>query len=96
MHEQPVSDAGLVISPRVARHCHRHRARDKCGESEERDCIAVPLAPQTIEHSAGVRIGRELLEATRPFASEIKLKSRSYVVTTFILTIAVPHVGAPR
>jgi len=40
------------------------------------------------EHSADTRIGRELLEATRPFANEIRRKSSWYVVSTFGLTIA--------
>jgi len=46
-------------------------------------------APEYVEHSEGVRIGRELLDATRPYASEIKGKSRWYVVSTFALTLAV-------
>lgn len=35
-----------------------------------------------------LRVGRELLDATRPFASEIESKSRLYVASTFALTIA--------
>jgi hypothetical protein len=34
-------------------------------------------------------MGRELLEATRPFASECKRKSRWYVISTFVLTITI-------
>jgi omega-6 fatty acid desaturase (delta-12 desaturase) len=55
--------------------------------------LSVPSAPQYTEHSAGVRMGRELLAATRPFASEIKSKSRWYVMSTFVL-MAVILAGA--
>jgi len=51
--------------------------------------LSVAPAPQYMEHSAGVRTGRELLEATRPFAGEIRRKSRWYVISTFVLTITV-------
>lgn len=40
------------------------------------------------EHSVGVRIGRELLEATRPFAKESRSKSWRLVITVFTLLIA--------
>jgi acyl-lipid omega-6 desaturase (Delta-12 desaturase) len=50
--------------------------------------LSMPAAP-IVEHSAGVRMGRELLEATRPFASEIKRKSRWSVVSTFVLTMMI-------
>jgi hypothetical protein len=51
--------------------------------------MSVPPALKYVEHSAGVRMGRELLEATRPFACEIKRKSRWYVISTFVPTITV-------
>jgi len=41
------------------------------------------------EHSAGLRVGRELLAATRPFAQESRLKSWWYVGSTFSLLILV-------
>ena len=50
---------------------------------------SIPPAPEIVEHSAGVRMERELLEATRPFASEIRRTSRWYVVSTFVLTTTV-------
>ena len=40
------------------------------------------------EHSAGIRIGKELLKATRPFAVESVSKSWWHVGSTFILMIA--------
>ncbi len=51
--------------------------------------MSAPRAPQHMGHSAGVRMGQELLEATRPFAAEIKRTSRRYVVSTFVMTITV-------
>jgi omega-6 fatty acid desaturase (delta-12 desaturase) len=67
-----------------------------CGTNEINDVnvssgieMSVPPALQYRERSAGVRMGRELLEATRPFASEIKRKSRWYVISTVVLTITV-------
>jgi acyl-lipid omega-6 desaturase (Delta-12 desaturase) len=50
--------------------------------------LSMMPAPECAEHSADTRIGRELLEATRPFANEIRRKSSWYVVSTFALTIA--------
>lgn len=41
------------------------------------------------EHSAGIRIGRELLKATKPFAAESVAESWWYVVSTFSLLILV-------
>lgn len=40
------------------------------------------------EHSAGIRIGPELLKATAPFAVETVSKSWRYVVTAFVLLAA--------
>lgn len=40
------------------------------------------------EHSAGVRFGKELLLATRPFAKESATKSWRLVISTFALLIA--------
>ena len=40
------------------------------------------------EHSAGIRIGRELVKATRPFASESRMESWWQVGSTFILMVA--------
>ena len=40
------------------------------------------------EHSAGVRLGRELFNATAPFASESTALSWWYVASTFVLMIA--------
>jgi omega-6 fatty acid desaturase (delta-12 desaturase) len=51
-----------------------------------RSAIAGSDAP---EPRVGIRMGRELLDATRPFANEIKSKSTWYVVSTFSLTIVV-------
>ena len=44
--------------------------------------------PGLPESSAGVRIGKELLEATRPFAQESVSRSWGYVISTFALMIA--------
>jgi hypothetical protein len=54
-----------------------------------RGVLSMPPAALCMEHSAGVRMGRELLEATRPFASEIKQKSQWCVVSTSVLTITI-------
>lgn len=40
------------------------------------------------EHSADVRVGRELLEATKPFVEESSAKSWWYVGSTFVLMIS--------
>jgi len=48
-----------------------------------------PLDPEFPEHSAGLRVGRELLAATIPYAQESKAKSWWHVATTFGLMIAV-------
>lgn len=40
------------------------------------------------EHSAGIRIGRELLKATVPFAAESRRKSWWYVLSTLALLLA--------
>jgi len=45
--------------------------------------------PGTSESSAGVRIGKELVQATRPFARESTARSWRYVLSTFALMIAV-------
>jgi omega-6 fatty acid desaturase (delta-12 desaturase) len=50
--------------------------------------LSMMLVLECAEHSADTRIGRELLEATRPFANEIRRRSNWYVVSTFVLTIA--------
>lgn len=48
----------------------------------------LPNDPALPEHSAGVRIGQELMKATMPFASEQASKSWWYVGSTFTLMIA--------
>ena len=45
--------------------------------------------PELPEHSEGVRIGNDLLAATKPFAQESRAKSWWHVGTTFSLLIAV-------
>jgi omega-6 fatty acid desaturase (delta-12 desaturase) len=50
---------------------------------------ANPTEPELPEHSAGLRVGRELLVATKPFAQESRKKSWWYVATTFGAMIAV-------
>lgn len=40
------------------------------------------------EHSAGLRVGRELLQATKPFVEESAAKSWWYVGSTFVLMFA--------
>lgn len=47
-----------------------------------------PEAQAIPEHSAGIRIGPELMKATAPFASESVARSWWHVSTTFILVIA--------
>lgn len=49
------------------------------------DCTGEEGAP---EHSAGLRVGRELLNATLPFAIESRSKSRRLVITVFSLLLA--------
>ena len=45
--------------------------------------------PGLPEHSAGIRIGKKLVQATRPFARESTARSWRYVISTFVLMIAV-------
>ncbi len=45
-------------------------------------------AADSLEHSAGVRVGRDLLNATQPFAQEIPGKSWRAVVIVFTLLVA--------
>lgn len=47
-----------------------------------------PQVPDLPEHSVGIRLGLDLLRATRPFANENVTKSWWYVSSTFALTIA--------
>jgi len=44
--------------------------------------------PGMAEHSAGIRMGKELIQATRPFARESVARSWRYVISTFTLMIA--------
>jgi omega-6 fatty acid desaturase (delta-12 desaturase) len=44
--------------------------------------------PGMAEHSAGIRMGKELVQATRPFARESAARSWRYVISTFTLMIA--------
>lgn len=48
----------------------------------------ITRAADTPEHSTGIRQGRELLQATRPFALETPAKSWWHVSSTFALMIA--------
>jgi omega-6 fatty acid desaturase (delta-12 desaturase) len=50
----------------------------------KRDTETPPSLP---EHSADIRMGHELLQATEPFASESSLKSWWYVISTFSLML---------
>jgi omega-6 fatty acid desaturase (delta-12 desaturase) len=54
------------------------------------DAIDQPVKPESDlpEHSADIRLGRELLQATRPFAVESTSTSWRHVITVFLLTIA--------
>ena len=47
-----------------------------------------PRGPDLPEPSAGIRVGKELVLATRPFAREYAEKSWRYVISTFVLMIA--------
>jgi hypothetical protein len=50
---------------------------------------AIPQqAADLPEHSAGIRMGKELLKATGPFAAESVPTSWRHVSTTFVLLIA--------
>jgi omega-6 fatty acid desaturase (delta-12 desaturase) len=48
---------------------------------------ATDGAPDLPEHSAGIRLGRDLLLATRPFGTEQRMKSWWLVGSTFVLMI---------
>lgn len=48
---------------------------------------SLPQDIDQIEHSAGIRIGQELIKATAPFAVENVTKSWQHVATIFILMI---------
>lgn len=50
--------------------------------------VPDPQVSDLPEHSAEIRVGRDLLRATRPFANEIVTKSWWYVSSTFALLIA--------
>jgi acyl-lipid omega-6 desaturase (Delta-12 desaturase) len=64
-----------------------------CSEDDVAQSVAAALAPPggaepaVIEHSAGLRQGRELLAATMPFAQESKPMSAWVVCSTFALAI---------
>ena len=47
-----------------------------------------PQEPDLAEASAGIRIGKQLVLATRPFARESAARSWRYVISTFVLMIA--------
>ena len=47
-----------------------------------------PQNPDLAEASAGIRIGKKLVLATRPFARESAARSWGYVISTFVLMIA--------
>ena len=47
-----------------------------------------PQDPALPKHSAGIRVGRELLKATEPFAVESVPRSWWEVGSTFVLMIA--------
>ena len=55
--------------------------------SDQMHETVVPIDSALPEHSAGIRIGRELLKATEPFASESVARSWWYVGSTFTLMI---------
>jgi omega-6 fatty acid desaturase (delta-12 desaturase) len=60
-------------------------AINRAGQTPDPDQQQDPGMP---EHSAGIRIGKELVQATRPFAQESAARSWGYVISTFILMIA--------
>ena len=57
------------------------------GESIEQK--GHPQDSDIVEPSGGLRIGMELVEATRPFAREHTARSWRYVISTFALMVAV-------
>ena len=48
----------------------------------------LPPNPAFSQHSEGIRVGRELLKATKPFAVESVAKSWWHVGSTFTLLVA--------